>query len=90
MPNLPGSPRIFPPLVETIENHVRRILDHHESATWETPHHPDAHRGNAEKGLNALIEAGVITLTRSCPPGGIPTRTISRGPNFAAWRQQNE
>lgn len=90
MPNLPGSPRIFHPLVETIEAHVLRVLAHHESGIWETPHHPDAHRGSAEKVLNALINAGVIQLTRHCPPGGIPTRTISRGPNFTAWRKQNE
>jgi len=82
--------RIFPPLGDLIEGHVQKLLANHETAIWETPHHPDAHRGNAEKILNRLIEAGVITLVRNCPPGGIPTRTIHRGPNFKAWRKQHD
>ena len=84
------DPRIFPPLQNTIENHVRELLADHQSAIWETPHHPEAHRGNAEKILNELIEAGIITMTRHCPPGGIPTRSVSRGLHFQEWSKQHE
>ena len=84
------DPRSFPPLVDLIERHVRELLADRQMATWEHPHHPEGYQGNAEKILNGLIEAGVISLTRSCPPGGIPTRSVSRGPNFQEWRKHHE
>ena len=84
------DPRSFPPLVDLIERHVRELLADRPSSIWETPHHPEGYQGNAEKILNGLIEAEVITMTRSCPPGGIPTRSVSRGPNFQTWRKQHE
>ena len=79
--------RTFPPLKTMIENHVKALLADHPSSIWETPHHPEGYQGNAEKILNRLIEAGVITMTRSCPPGGIPTRSVSRGPRFNEWKE---
>jgi hypothetical protein len=82
--------RTFPPLKTMIENHVKALLADHQSAIWETPHHPEAYQGNAEKILNGLIAAGIITMSRSCPPGGIPTRSVSRGPNFKVWRGEHE
>ena len=82
--------RTFPPLKIMIENHVKALLADHPSSIWETPHHPEGYQGNAEKILNGLIAAGVISLTRSCPPGGIPTRSVSRGPNFQTWRKEHE
>ena len=84
------DPRIFPPLQNIIENHVRELLADRPSSIWETPHHPEGYQGNAEKILNGLIADGAITMTRSCPPGGIPTRSVSRGPNFQEWRKEHE
>ena len=84
------DPRSFPPLVDLIERHVRELLADRPSSIWETPHHPEGYGGSTEKILNGLIEAGVITMTRSCPPGGIPTRSVSRGPNFREWRKEHE
>ena len=74
--------RTFPPLKTMIENHVKALLADHQSAIWETPHHPGAYQGNAEKILNGLIEAGVITMTRSCPPGGHPDPERQPGAKF--------
>ena len=82
MPN----PRTFPPLVDLIENRVRELLSDHQSAIWETPHHPEAYRGNAEKIMNELIEAGIITMGRHQIPCNIPTWHIARGPNFEKWK----
>lgn len=82
--------RLFPSLKPLIENHVKVLLADHQSAIWETPHHPEAYRGNTEKILNALIEAGVITMGRHQIPCNIPTFHIARGPNFQEWRKQHE
>ena len=84
------DPRTFPPLVDLIERHVRELLADHQSAIWEHPFHPQGGQGREEAILNGLIEGGVISLTRSCPPGGIPTRSVSRGPNFQTWRKEHE
>ena len=84
------DPRTFPPLVDLIERHVRELLADRQMATWEHPFHPQGGQGREEAILNGLIEAGVITMTRSCPPGGIPTRSIARGPIFETWRKEHE
>ena len=82
--------RTFPPLKTMIENHVKALLADHPSSIWEHPYHPEGGQGREEAILNRLIEGGVISLTRSCPPGGIPTRSVSRGPNFQTWRKEHE
>ena len=81
------DPRTFPPLVDLIERHVRELLADRQSSVWEHPFHPEGGQGREEAILNRLIEGGIITMSRSCPPGGIPTRSVSRGPK---WRKEHE
>lgn len=77
-----GDGRIFPPLVKLLHGHIYRLLEHSAQAVFEMPHHPEIYDGGCEKITNALVERGVITMHRHCPPGHVPVWYIGRGPNF--------
>ena len=83
-----GAGRIFPPLREHVENHVRTVLKTSETGVWEHPFHPQGGKGQEEAILNGLIERNIVLVRREQIPGNPPVWKIARGPQFEVWRAQ--